>query len=124
MKSYLFIILFLFVSGNSSVNGQNFIATKDTLSWMVIGSTPTNHDLRPDIDWYEDLIGMDGLLAKSGKRSAGLALVSSALVPGLGQGVVNDQWIKTGIFVALEGAALYGHFKNMDLGRDLERRAW
>ncbi len=124
MKSYLFIILFLFVSGNSTVNGQNFIATKDTLSWMVVGSTATNHDLRPDIDWYEDLIGMDGFQAKSGKRSAGLAFVSSALVPGLGQGVVNDQWIKTGIFVALEGAALYGHFKNLDLGRDLERRYW
>ncbi len=124
MKSYLFFLLFLFTSGKSPVFGQNVIAVDDTLSWMVIGSTPANQHFKPSIEWYEDLVVMDGLNASSGKRSVGLAFVSSALVPGLGQGAVNNQWVKTGIFVALEGAALYGHFKNLDLGRDLERGYW
>jgi hypothetical protein len=124
MKSSLFFILILLLFGSTHSVGQGYAAVGDTLSWMIIGTTTTQHDFRPNIDWYEDIYAIDGIQAKSGKRSVGLAFVSSALVPGLGQGVVNNQWVKTGVFVALEGAALYGHFKNLDLGRDLERRYW
>ncbi len=97
----------------------------DTLqSWMVVGAQNVPADFRPDMQWYGVDIAMEGIQAKSGKRSVGLAFLSSVAVPGLGQGVVNDQWVKTGVFVALEAAALYGHFKNLDLGRDLERQYW
>lgn len=101
------------------------VATADTLqSWMIVGAQNAPSDFRPNVQWYEIDAALEGIQAKSGKRSVGLAFVSSALVPGLGQGVVNDQWVKSGVFVALEVAALYGHFKNMDLGRDLERQYW
>jgi len=58
------------------------------------------------------------------KRSAGLAFLGSLVVPGLGQGAVNQQWIKTGVFVAIEGITVYAHLKNQSLGRDLERNYW
>jgi ribosomal protein S18 acetylase RimI-like enzyme len=58
------------------------------------------------------------------KRSAGLAFLGSLVVPGLGQAAVNQQWIKTGVFVAIEGITVYAHFRNQNLGRDLERSYW
>ncbi len=124
MKSSLVFLVFFLMCGSTRSLGQEHSAVADTLSWMIVGSSVTQPVLRPNIDWYEEYYALDGVQAKSGKRSTGLAFVSSALVPGLGQGVVNNQWIKTGVFVALEGAALYGHFKNLDLGRDLERSYW
>jgi len=124
MKSSLLFAIFFLTSGWASTMGQHHVALVDTVSWMVIGNESALHHTRPNIDWYEDSYTADGIKATSGKRSVGLAFVGSALVPGLGQGVVNNQWVKTGVFVALEGVGLYGHFKNMDLGRDLERRYW
>jgi hypothetical protein len=124
MKYPLFLLLFSMISVGSTAKAQTLAVVADTVSWMVVGASNAPQDFRPDIEWYETSMRMDGVQASDGKRSVGLAFISSALVPGLGQGVVNDQWIKTGIFVALESAALYGHFKNLDLGRDLERGYW
>jgi hypothetical protein len=62
--------------------------------------------------------------SKPENRSAGLAFLGSLALPGLGQAVVNEQWIKTGVFVAIEGLTVYAHLKNQSLGRDLERSYW
>lgn len=124
MKSSLFFIILCLLSGMVRATSQNHAAAGDTLSWMVLGTIPSASQYRPNIDWYHHSNTLGAIQTKSGKRSVGLAFASSALVPGLGQGAINNQWVKTGVFIALEGAALYGHFKNVDLGRDLERQYW
>lgn len=50
----------------------------------------------------------------------GLAYVSSLLVPGLGQ-AANDQWVKAGIFAAIEVAAISLFIINENNGRSGER---
>lgn len=122
---YLILSISLFVLPTVAAATDFEGGVSDTLqSWMVVGPQTAPEDFRPNVQWYGIDTGAEGIQAAAGKRSVGLAFLSSALVPGLGQGVVNDQWIKTGVFVALEAAALYGHFKNLDLGRDLERSYW
>lgn len=48
-------------------------------------------------------------LLKTVEQKPGLAFLSSAVVPGLGQ-AANGQWIKAGIFLSVEATALVFHF--------------
>lgn len=52
-------------------------------------------------------------------ENAGLSFISSALIPGLGQ-AAHRQWIKTGLFAAVEVVTLYAHFHLHSQGHDLE----
>jgi len=52
-------------------------------------------------------------------KDPGLSFLSSALVPGLGQ-AAHHQWIKAGIFAAIEAVTLYSHFHLRNEGRNLE----
>ncbi|HKJ31475.1 MAG TPA: hypothetical protein VKA34_06585 [Balneolales bacterium] len=53
-------------------------------------------------------------------RKPGIPFLSSALVPGLGQ-AENHQWVKMGIFVGIEAAALVYHFHMYHQAQNLER---
>lgn len=54
-------------------------------------------------------------------KDPGLSFISSALVPGLGQ-AAHHQWIKTGIFAAIEVVTLYSHFHLHNEGHSLEEQ--
>jgi len=54
-------------------------------------------------------------------ENAGLSFLSSALVPGLGQ-AAHRQWIKTGLFTAVEAITLYAHFHLHNQGHNLEEK--
>ena len=54
-------------------------------------------------------------------KDPGLSFLSSALVPGLGQ-AAHHQWIKAGIFAAIEVVTLYSHFHLHNEGHSLEEQ--
>ncbi len=54
------------------------------------------------------------------ERKPGLAFLSSAAVPGIGQ-MANGQWLKAGIFLTIEAAALTYHFVMQNEGNNLTR---
>src|SRR5690606_25887340 len=93
---------------------------------IIIQYSDQNRDVqdRPDLVWFEYENRLNSIQATGDRRSSGLAFIGSLAVPGLGQAVVNKQWVKSGVFVALEAVSLYAHLKNKDLGRDLERSYW
>jgi hypothetical protein len=53
-------------------------------------------------------------------NSSGLSFAASAVIPGLGQ-AANGNWIKSGIFLAIEAAAIYGALEYRSRGKRGER---
>ncbi len=60
-----------------------------------------------------------GFLSPIGNR-AGYAFLSSALIPGLGQ-AANENWIRAGVFLAIEAASIYFAIDYQNRGRRGER---
>lgn len=54
-------------------------------------------------------------------QNAGLSFLSSAVIPGLGQ-ATHHQWIKAGLFAAVEVTTIYAHFYLHNEGHMLERK--
>lgn len=121
MKKHLlsfFLCLCIFIP----VYAQTSLSIYPEKSWVIQedrGGSPSSAMLISD---FESRYMSYSAKAEQDKRSAGLAFLGSLAVPGLGQAAVNQQWIKTGVFVAIEGLTVYAHFKNQNLGRDLERQ--
>ncbi|MDX1590681.1 MAG: hypothetical protein R3283_01885 [Balneolaceae bacterium] len=59
-------------------------------------------------------------ISKKINSSSGLSFAASAIIPGLGQ-AANGNWIKSGIFLAIEAVAIYGALEYRNRGRRGER---
>jgi len=116
------LILFLFLTG--AVNAQS----------VVIEHTGTPHKIKPGEFSYVNAFPFNHFLGfdqqvntqdKSGNffdkigTDPGLSFLSSALVPGLGQ-AAHHQWIKTGLFAAIEVVTLYSHFHLHNKAHNME----
>lgn len=106
------------------VTGQTAALVQSEKSWVVLEESGDPESNSARVREFESRYMSYAPSSKPENRSAGLAFLGSLALPGLGQAVVNEQWIKTGVFVAIEGLTVYAHFKNQSLGRDLERSYW
>jgi hypothetical protein len=106
------------------VTGQTPALVQSEKSWVVLEESGDPESNSARVREFESRYMSYAPSSKPENRSAGLAFLGSLALPGLGQAVVNEQWIKTGVFVAIEGLTVYAHLKNQSLGRDLERSYW
>jgi hypothetical protein len=106
------------------VTGQTPALVQSEKSWVVLEESGDPESNSARVREFESRYMSYAPSSKPENRSAGLAFLGSLALPGLGQAIVNDQWIKTGVFIAIEGLSVYAHFKNQSLGRDLERSYW
>ncbi len=98
----------------------------DAQSWMIQNPQITSSLSSGSL---EKAFGVEQALrmqspSVAGSRNAGLALISSLILPGSGQALVNRQWVKSGVMAYAEVLAMYGYVKNATLGRDLEKHYW
>lgn len=86
-------------------------------------STETFHLVRPvlsgSLTFSHSQASMPGIADEIGSR-AGLAFAASAVIPGLGQ-AANRNWVRSGIFLAIEAVAIYGAIEYRNRGRSGER---
>lgn len=69
---------------------------------------------------YREGAGLPGQTLQTLRREPGWALMSSAVVPGLGQ-AANKKWVRAGAYFLAEAAALTIHFVARNRARDQQR---
>jgi hypothetical protein len=76
-------------------------------------------DGSPTFRYHIEEVESSGFLGTLGHRP-GLAFAASAVLPGLGQ-AANKNWVKTGIFLAIEATAIYAAVEYQNRGKRGER---
>ena len=93
---------------------------------------PRPHRAAPDSDrtvTMDDFRYRSSTVARDGsaapwqlmQQKAGVAMLGSALIPGLGQ-AANRKWIRAGAYLAADALLLAVHFTSLNQARDRERR--
>ncbi|PWN06987.1 hypothetical protein [Rhodohalobacter mucosus] len=127
MKSLTFAFLFLVfcLAGAAALQGQ-----ENTGSYILqLENEPAGESERKEMYRMVPSIlsgsitfsqaSLPDIADRIGSR-AGLSFAASAVIPGLGQ-AANRNWLKSGIFLAIESAAIYGAIEYRNRGRRGER---
>lgn len=133
MKSFqkfaLIVLVFpLYFAGTQPVFGQDYSVVLSNPKQLTQGKKIESRNLLPFrmYTFGNDSTPSPKIQSRKGffntiERKPGLAFLSSAAIPGLGQ-MANGQWLKAGIFLTIEAAAVTYHFVMQNEGNNLTRK--
>lgn len=103
------------------------------LIFLLLAPLITQAQLKKDLPDYDKEVTLHDLRPKSNymnqnqsvfnpfRQQAGLALVSSLVIPGSGQ-AINNKWVRAGAYLLAEATALTIHFKSLNKAKKQERK--
>lgn len=109
------LLLLLFLSVPGILQAQSVILSKESKA-----DEPTKKITLSDFK-YRPLHNGSGSLMNPITQQPGLALVSSAIIPGAGQ-AANGKWLRAGAYILAEAVLLTVHFNRLNDARNQERQ--